>query len=118
MPRTATEKWKPKTEVERYNSASSWLRWLIWLHYLGHLTKDGEKQGLSCKEKEEKYDPTIGGIEQYKASGNIKTYRKLFTLKKIKTISLSLSLSLSLVISRVCGCALFLSLSLSLSCVL
>ena len=90
MPKTATEKWKSKTEVELYNSAaSSWLRWLIQLDYLGHLTKDGAKQGLSCKEKEEKYDPTIGGIEQYKASGNIKSYRKLFTLKKIKTISLS-----------------------------
>ena len=62
MVRTATKKRKPKTGVEQYNSASPWLRRLVWLHYLGHLTKSGERQGLSCKEKEEKGGdpPTIG----------------------------------------------------------
>ena len=74
MARTATKKRKPKTGVEQYTAASPWKRRLIWLYYLGHLTKDGAKQGLSCKIKEEKGDPTIGGVEQYKASGNIKTY--------------------------------------------
>ena len=74
MARTATKKRKPKTGLEQYTAASPWKRRLIWLYYLGHLTKDGAKQGLSCKIKEEKGDPTIGGVEQYKASGNIKTY--------------------------------------------
>ena len=74
MPRTYKKR-KPKTGLEQYTAASPWKRRLIWLYYLGHLTKDGAKQGLSCKiKKEEKGDPTIGGAEQYKASGNIKTY--------------------------------------------
>ena len=58
MARTATKKRKPKTGVEQYTAASPWKRRLIWLYYLGHLTKDGAKQGLSCKIKEEKGDPT------------------------------------------------------------
>ena len=63
-------------------------------------------------------------IQQLEAQSNTKLvvilkhiYRKLFTLKKIKTLSLSLSLSLFIVISRIYAGALFLSLSLSLSLV-
>ena len=94
MPRTATKKRKPKTGLEQYTAASPWKRRLIWLYYLGHLTKDGAKQGLSCKLKEEKGDPTIGGVEQYKSSGNIKTYcsqTSFYDQGKVSALSLSLS---------------------------
>ena len=108
MARTATKKRKPKTGVEQYTAASPWKRRLIWLYYLGHLTKDGAKQGLSCKIKEEKGDPTIGGVEQYKASGNIKTYcsqtsfydQGKVSVQIFSRPSLVFSLSLSLSLSR------------------
>jgi hypothetical protein len=102
MPRTATKKRKPKTGLEQYNAASPWKRRLIWLYYLGHLTKDGAKQGLSCKLKEEKGDPTIGGVEQYKASGNIKTYcsqTSFYDQGKVRSCLVRLSCSLSLSLS-------------------
>ena len=94
MPQTATKKRKPKTGLEQYTAASPWKRRLIWLYYLGHLTKDGAKQGLSCKIKEEKGDPTIGGVEQYKASGNIKTHISQVSFYDHGNVS-ALSLSLS-----------------------
>ena len=110
MPRTYKKR-KPKTGLEQYTASSPWKRRLIWLYYLGHLTKDGAKQGLSCKIKEEKGDPTIGGVEQYKASGNIKTYCsqtsfydqgkvsvQIFSRPSLVFSSCSLSLSLSLVV--------------------
>ena len=107
MPRTYKKR-KPKTGLEQYTAASPWKRRLIWLYYLGHLTKDGAKQGLSCKIKEEKGDPTIGGVEQYKASGNIKTYcsqTSFYDQGKVSvqifsrpSLVFSLSLSLSLVV--------------------
>ena len=107
MPRTYKKR-KPKTGLEQYTASSPWKRRLIWLYYLGHLTKDGAKQGLSCKIKEEKGDPTIGGVEQYKASGNIKTYcsqTSFYDQGKVSvqifsrpSLVFSLSLSLSLVV--------------------
>ena len=105
MPRTYKKR-KPKTGLEQYTAASPWKRRLIWLYYLGHLTKDGAKQGLSCKIKEEKGDPTIGGVEQYKASGNIKTYcsqtsfydQGKVSVQIFSRPSLVFSLSLSLVV--------------------
>ena len=107
MPRTYKKR-KPKTGLEQYTAASPWKRRLIWLYYLGHLTKDGAKQGLSCKIKEEKGDPTIGGVEQYKASGNIKTYcsqtsfydQGKVSVQIFSRPSLVFSLSLSLSLSR------------------
>ena len=107
MPRTATKKRKPKTGLEQYTAASPWKRRLIWLYYLGHLTKDGAKQGLSCKLKEEKGDPTIGGVEQYKSSGNIKTYCSQTSFYDQGKVSVQILSRPSLVFS--------LSLSLSLS---
>ena len=107
MPRMYKKR-KPKTGLEQYTASSPWKRRLIWLYYLGHLTKDGAKQGLSCKIKEEKGDPTIGGVEQYKASGNIKTYcsqTSFYDQGKVSvqifsrpSLVFSLSLSLSLVV--------------------
>ena len=105
MPRTYKKR-KPKTGLEQYTASSPWKRRLIWLYYLGHLTKDGAKQGLSCKIKEEKGDPTIGGVEQYKASGNIKTYcsqtsfydQGKVSVQIFSRPSLVFSLSLSLVV--------------------
>ena len=107
MPRTYKKR-KPKTGLEQYTASSPWKRRLIWLYYLGHLTKDGAKQGLSCKLKEEKGDPTIGGVEQYKSSGNIKTYcsqTSFYDQGKVSvqifsrpSLVFSLSLSLSLVV--------------------
>ena len=105
MPRTYKKR-KPKTGLEQYTAASPWKRRLIWLYYLGHLTKDGAKQGLSCKIKEEKGDPTIGGVEQYKASGNIKTYCSQTSFYDQGKVSVqifsrpSLVFSLSLSLSR------------------
>ena len=99
MARTATKKRKPKTGVEQYTAASPWKRRLIWLYYLGHLTKDGAKQGLSCKIKEEKGDPTIGGVEQYKASGNIKTYCSQTSFYDQGKVSVQISSRPSLVFS-------------------
>ena len=93
MPRTYKKR-KPKTGLEQYTASSPWKRRLIWLYYLGHPTKDGAKQGLSCKLKEEKGDPTIGGVEQYKSSGNIKTYcsqTSFYDQGKVSALSLSLS---------------------------
>ena len=98
MPRTYKKR-KPKTGLEQYTAASPWKRRLIWLYYLGHLTKDGAKQGLSCKIKEEKGDPTIGGVEQYKASGNIKTYCSQTSFYDQGKVSVQISSRPSLVFS-------------------
>ena len=98
------------------------------VYYLGHLTKGDLKQGLSCKIKEEKGDPTIGGVEQYKASGNIKTYcsqTSFYDQGKVSVqifsrpslvFSLSLSLSLSLVVFSLLTIILFSFLSVSFFC--
>ena len=98
MPRTYKKR-KPKTGLEQYTASSPWKRRLIWLYYLGHLTKDGAKQGLSCKIKEEKGDPTIGGVEQYKASGNIKTYCSQTSFYDQGKVSVQISSRPSLVFS-------------------
>ena len=111
MARTATKKRKPKTGVEQYTAASPWKRRLIWLYYLGHLTKDGAKQGLSCKIKEEKGDPTIGGVEQYKASGNIKTYCSQTSFNDQGKVSVQISSRPSLVFSLTIILFSFLSVS-------
>ena len=110
MPRTYKKR-KPKTGLEQYTAASPWKRRLIWLYYLGHLTKDGAKQGLSCKIKEEKGDPTIGGVEQYKASGNIKTYCSQTSFYDQGKVSVQISSRPSLVFSLTIILFSFLSVS-------
>ena len=97
--RQTYKKRKPKKGLEQYTAASPWKRRLIWLYYLGHLTKDGAKQGLSCKIKEEKGDPTIGGVEQDKASGNIKTYCSQTSFYDQGKVSVQISSRPSLVFS-------------------
>ena len=86
------------------------MRRLILLYYSGHLTKDGAKQGFSCKIKEEKGDPTIGDVEkQYKSSGNIKTYCSqinFYTQGKVSVFRSCIILSLSCVL-RLIVCVIF-----------
>ena len=109
MARTATKKRKPKTGVEQYTAASPWKRRLIWLYYLGHLTisrKTVRNKVCLAKSKKKKGDPTIGGVEQYKASGNIKTYCSQTSFYDQGKVSVqifsrpSLVFSLSLSLSR------------------
>ena len=81
---------------------------------------------LAKSKKKNKGDPTIGGVEQYKASGNIKTYcsqTSFYDQGKVSvqifsrpSLVFSLSLSLSLSSCSLLTIILFSFLSVSFFC--